>query len=102
MEKETLPMIVIASVLMALTAWFHAKLTVLHKIRMCDSPEVMLREMLTNTIMWSVIATFCYLMFTWGWVVLLYITLRFITLALMDWDQMCDQFKQIKAILARY
>jgi hypothetical protein len=102
MEKETLPMIFIASFLMAMVAWFHAKITVLRKIRMCDTPELMLQQMQTNTIMWSVIATSCYLIFTWGWVVLLYITFRLITLALMDWERVCDQFTQIKALLGKY
>jgi hypothetical protein len=80
-------------------AWFHARLTVINCIAKTTTCVHMLNYVITNTVWWSMITMIMYMMFSWGFLVLLFCTARFAFLLRMNWMGVCDQYDAIKKLM---
>ena len=89
--------------MLAVIAWVHARLTVVAAIHQTASPDQMLRRMQKDT-WWSVVVVLTgYFMLgalsTW---VTLYALARGLFLLLTNWNAVCDNYAEIKRLLAGY
>ncbi len=82
-------------------AWAHARLTVVAMIHQTTTPNAMLNRMCTNTV-WLVIGvTVCYfLLGSWGSWIVMYAIARSMFLLLTNWTAVCDNYYDIKRLLA--
>ena len=80
-------------------AWVHARLTVVTAIYVTHSAEGMLRFMLRDT--WCMVVVICYYMLSvWGTWIMLYAIARSLFLLSTRWHAVCDNYKEIKRLLA--
>ena len=80
-------------------AWFHARLTVIYCIAKTTTCVHMLNHMVTNTVWWSIVAMVIYVLFSWGFLWLMFCTARFAFLLRMNWSGVCDQHGAIKKLM---
>lgn len=87
--------------MLAVMAWVHARLTVVSVINRTQSPEQMLQRMQKDT-WWSVVwVLMAYFMLgalsTW---ITMYALARSLFLLLTNWNAVCDNYAEIKRLLA--
>ena len=87
--------------MLVVIAWVHARLTVVAAIHQTASPEQMLRRMQKDT-WWVIFAVFvCY--YTLGalstWITM-YALARSLFLLLTNWNAVCNNYADIKRLLA--
>ena len=91
----------LAMLLLTATAWIHARLTVVNVIHRTQTPEQMLRGMCTGTYLFVIAVTVCYFtMGAWGNWIVLFALARSLFLLGTNWSAVCDNYYEIKRLLA--
>lgn len=82
-------------------AWAHARLLIVALINQTQTADEMLNRMCTNTIWFVIMVSVCYYTLgTWGHWVVLYGIARCMFLWLTNWTAVCDNYQDIKRLLA--
>ena len=82
-------------------AWAHARLLVVTMIHQTTSPIHMLNRMCTNTIWWVITVNLCYFLLPeWSSWIVLYALARSMFLLLTNWSAVCNNYYDIKRLLA--